>query len=288
MRKSILARLAALGFAGALSASAAVGAQERGMLLLRFDDRNFAGWERALPLFRQTGAHATFFINGAIDDRAVATMRKLKAAGHSLAAHGLGHLKAVDAIARMGAREYFERELRPQLVAAEKAGVPLRHFGYPCSQRDAQSDALLLTRFDRIAGGGFWQEAKEGRIDRCDGLFVPAAEASRRRVWIGSGIGVCAPTVTGELARVIRRLSERNEAALFYAHNIVSAERHDAGDISFAELEFLLKSAHAAGVRVCGLDELAFDGFSISRERQIPAGISEVALPRGASLVVRE
>ena len=244
--------------------------RNRGLLLLRFDDRNFAGWEKALPLFEKTGAHATFFINGAIDGRAVATMRKLKAAGHSLAAHGLGHLKVVDSVARMGAREYLEKELRPQLVAAEKAGVPLRHFGYPCSQRDAQSDALLLTRFDRIAGGGFWEEAKEGRIVSCDEMFVPVAEAPRRRVWIGTCIGNFAPTVTGELARVIRRLSERNEATLLYAHDIVSAERPDHHDMSFAALEFLLKAAQAAGVRVCGFDELAFDGFSLSRERLFP------------------
>lgn len=238
-----------------------------GCLLLRFDDRNFAGWEEALPLFAKYDAHATFFVYGAIDARAVSTLRKLQAAGHSLGAHGVGHLKAVDALQKMGERAYFEAEIRPQLVAAEKAGVPLRHFGYPCSQRDAASDALLLTRFDRIAGGGFWPEAKAGRIDRCDDLFVPAAEAARRRVWIGSSVGACAPTVTGELARVVRRLAERNETALFYSHDIVSAEKHAANDISFAELEFLLKTAREAGVRVCGLDELPFDGFRLSRER---------------------
>lgn len=241
-----------------------------GCLLLRFDDRNFTGWEEALPLFARYDAHATFFVYGKIDARAVSTLRKLLAAGHSLGAHGIGHLKAVDALKKMGERAYFEAEIRPQLVAAEKAGIPLRHFGYPCSQRDAASDALLLSRFDRIVGGGFWPEARAGRIDRCDGLFVPAAEAAGRRVWIGSSIGACAPTVTGELARVVRRLAERDETALFYTHNIVSAGKHAANDISFVELEFLLKTARENGVRVCGLDELQFDGFRLSRERLMP------------------
>ena len=241
-----------------------------GCLLLRFDDRNFDGWEEALPLFARYDAHATFFVHGEIDARAVSTLRKLKAAGHSLGAHGVGHLKAVDALRKMGERAYFESEIRPQLVAAEKAGVPFRHFGYPCSQRDAASDALLLSRFDRIVGGGFRPEAKAGRIDRCDDLFVPAAETAGRRVWIGTSIGACAPTVTGELARVVRRLAERNEAALLYAHNIVSDGTHAANDVSFAELEFLLKAARAAGVCVCGLDELPFDGFRLSRERLFP------------------
>ena len=56
---------------GLLACFAAVvcfaGPRGRGLLLLRFDDRNFDGWEKALPLFEKTGAHATFFINGAID-----------------------------------------------------------------------------------------------------------------------------------------------------------------------------------------------------------------------------
>lgn len=227
-----------------------------GMLLLRFDDRNFPAWERALPLFEKYGAHATFFIYGAIDDQAVATMRKLKAAGHSLGAHGLKHRKVVDALKKLGEREYLEQELRPQLVAAKNAGVPLCHFGYPCSQRDEQSDALLLARFDRIVGGGYWKEAKAGDIDRCDELFVPVAEASRRRMWIGASVGTCAPSITGEMARVIHRLANRGEAALFYTHNIVGKSPHAANDVSFQELEFILRTAKAEGVRVCGLDDL--------------------------------
>jgi len=260
--------LAIMGLA--LTAAAADGRTGSGCLLLRFDDRNFDGWEKALPLFERYGARTTFFVSGKIDERAVATMRRLRAAGHSLGAHGVGHLKVVDALERAGERAYLDTELRPQLVAAEKADVPLRYFGYPCSQRDAASDALLLTRFDRIAGGGFWAEAKAGKIDRCKALFVPAAEIPRRRLWIGSSLGACAPTVTGELARVIRRLAARDEAALFYSHNIVFAERHAANDVSFAELEFLLKTAREAGVRVCGFDDLPFDGFRLSRERLFP------------------
>jgi len=240
------------------------------LLLLRFDDRHFTSWEENLPLFEKYGAHATFFINGAIDDQALAAMKRLKAAGHSLGAHGVGHRKAVEALQTMGEQAYLERELRPQLVAAETAGMPLRHFAYPCSQRDARSDALLLTRFDRISGGGYWNEAAAGAIDRCDALFVPSAEAARRRVWVGAGIGTCAPTVTGELARVIRRLADRDEAALFYTHNIVAAAKHALNDISAAELEFLLRTAKEAGVRVCGFDDLAFDGFTLSRDRLFP------------------
>ncbi len=73
-----------------------------GALCLTFDDRNFDGWERNLPLFARYGAHATFFICGPIDARAEACMRRLSAAGHSIGLHGLNHLRAVDALARLG------------------------------------------------------------------------------------------------------------------------------------------------------------------------------------------
>lgn len=242
---------------GGLQAEAAEQAKDTGRLLLRFDDRNFAAWEQAIPLFEKYGAHATFFIFGPIDGQAISTMQKLKAAGHTLGAHGMGHRLAVDAIGKMGERGYIETEVRPQLVAAEKAGVPLRHFCYPCSERDAKSDELLLKHFDRLVGGGFWPDAKAGRIDRCDELYVPAGEVSGRRVWIGSSVGACAPTVTGELARVVHRLAERKETALFYTHNIVPTAPHAVNDISVGELEFLLKIAKEQGVRVCGLNDIA-------------------------------
>lgn len=268
--KRLLGLAALLVGGGILASTCSARPVDSGCLLLRFDDRNFAAWEKALPLFEKYDAHATFFIYGAIDGTAIATMRKLKAAGHTLGAHGVRHRRAVDALGKMGEREYLEQELRPQLVAAETAGVPLRHFGYPCSQRDARSDALLLTRFDRIVGGGYWTESKAGTIDRCDELFVPVSEMAGRRVWIGASLGSCAPSVTGELARVIRRLADRKEAALFYSHNIVAVAKHAANDISVAELEFVLRTAREAGVRVCGLDDLAFDGFTLSRARLFP------------------
>lgn len=250
--------------------TAGVGTHANGTLLLRFDDRNFDAWERAIPLFAKYDAHATFCINGDIDDRAVSTMRKLKAAGHSLAAHGVGHRNADDAIAQLGETGYLETEIRPQLVAAEKAGVPLRYFVYPCSRRNEQTDTLLKTRFDRLIGGGFWKEAGEGRIVDCEELFVPNNEIAARRVLIGSSIGALGPTITGELERVVCRLAKNGETALFYSHNIVDVEPHQRNDISFHELEFLLSTAAANGVAVRGFDELGHPFGKLTRNRLFP------------------
>ena len=51
-----------------------------GTLCLTFDDRFFANWEKAIPLFARYNAHVTFFVNGKIDSEALAAMKKLQAA----------------------------------------------------------------------------------------------------------------------------------------------------------------------------------------------------------------
>ena len=109
----------------------------KGILLLSFDDRNFVGWEGALPLFARTGAHATFFVSGSIDAGAVATMRRLAAAGHSVGLHGLTHADADQAIAESSPEEYYRAEILPQWEAAHAAGLCITSFAYPNCRRNA-------------------------------------------------------------------------------------------------------------------------------------------------------
>ena len=42
----------------------AIGVLTNGALIISFDDRNLADWERAIPLFDKYDAHATFFFTG--------------------------------------------------------------------------------------------------------------------------------------------------------------------------------------------------------------------------------
>ncbi|MBR4172720.1 MAG: polysaccharide deacetylase family protein, partial [Kiritimatiellae bacterium] len=90
-----------------LSVSAALTSGGRGALCLTFDDRNFDAWERNIPLFEKYGAHATFFVCGAIDARAEKCMRRLSAAGHSIGLHGMRHQKATDALQKLGEEGYL-------------------------------------------------------------------------------------------------------------------------------------------------------------------------------------
>ena len=67
-------------------------AAKRGALVISFDDRNLADWERAIPLFDKYGAHATFFFTGPCEGDAARVLKKLHEHGHSIGLHGLKHL----------------------------------------------------------------------------------------------------------------------------------------------------------------------------------------------------
>ena len=227
-----------------------------GRLLLTFDDRNFDGWRKAMPLFRKYGAHATFFIHGDMDAAALSTFRMLKDQGHSLGLHGLRHRLVATSVAKMGAEKYVAEELLPQIRATRNAGLDIRNFGYPCSERNEQTDALLLKHFDRLRTGEFWKLTRGGKIEEAKGLFIPADSLSGQKLFWGASIGSCRPTVTGEVAKVVRRIAETGESALLYSHNIRTDGVHHDNDIQVPELEFILSLARDLGVPVCGMDEI--------------------------------
>lgn len=60
------------------------GGRSKGVLLLSFDDRNLADWEKAIALFGKYGAHATFFVTGKIEGDAVRILKKLRDHGHTI------------------------------------------------------------------------------------------------------------------------------------------------------------------------------------------------------------
>ena len=261
MRRALLL---ALGLAAALQSGAAdltsttprPSAAKGGRLFLTFDDRNFDGWQKAMPLFRKYGAHATFFIHGDMDAAALSTFRMLKDEGHSLGLHGLKHRRVVGAIAKMGEEKYVAEELLPQIRKTRAAGLDIRNFGYPCSERDEKTDALLLKHFDRLRTGEFWKLTRTGRIEEAKDLFIPADRLPGQKLFWGASIGSCRPTVTGEVAKVVRRIAETGSSALLYSHNIRTDGVHHDNDVQVPELEFILSLAKELGVPVCGMDEI--------------------------------
>ena len=228
-------------------------ARAGGALCLTFDDRNFDSWERCLPLFERYNAHATFFVCGPIDARAEKCMRRLSAAGHSLGLHGLKHLDAPKAIARLGEEGYLREEILPQLSVCREKGLDVRSFGYPCSERSQQSDTLLLRHFDRLRGGfgkvgntswGVWT------------LPFPIGAASSNRVMMAM-CGTNPRDTPERIAAMMPQIAASNVVFSAYAHDIeAKGKGHFRNNITEEDLETVLSAAKSAGVAVIGFDEL--------------------------------
>ena len=70
-----------------------------GILCLTFDDAYWENWEKALPVFVKYGAKASFFTSGDINAEALASLKKIDEAGHTVGCHSCRH---------RGAPEFFK------------------------------------------------------------------------------------------------------------------------------------------------------------------------------------
>ncbi|WP_313030931.1 XrtA system polysaccharide deacetylase [Massilia alkalitolerans] len=76
-----------------------------------------ANMERILAIYERHGVRATFFTLGWIAERYPGMVRRIVAAGHELASHGYGHLRASDQ-----SREQFDNDIRSSKALLEDIG----------------------------------------------------------------------------------------------------------------------------------------------------------------------
>lgn len=76
-----------------------------------------ANMERILAIYERHGVKATFFTLGWIAERYPGMVRRIVAAGHELASHGYGHLRASDQ-----SREQFDNDIRSSKALLEDIG----------------------------------------------------------------------------------------------------------------------------------------------------------------------
>lgn len=76
-----------------------------------------ANMERILAIYERHGVKATFFTLGWIAERYPALVRSIVAAGHELASHGYGHLRASDQT-----RAQFDNDIRSSKALLEDIG----------------------------------------------------------------------------------------------------------------------------------------------------------------------
>ena len=236
----------------------------RGVLLLSFDDRNFKGWEKAIPLFDRYGAHATFFISGEFDARAVQCAKKLVEHGHSVGLHGLCHADADSAIAAKGAARYYEDDIAKPRRQADVAYIPITSFAYPNCRRTEEADRLFYSKgYGRVRGGvkdatpydpkGEKQKDRKPLVTNED-VYFPVADLPKHRLINTIIMGEAYHTDINEICDCLRRVAKNRE--------VMSITSHDIGpDAKFIHmktewLETMLKLARELDIQVLGFDEL--------------------------------
>lgn len=249
------------GLRGGIGKSAAlrdsVAKRRHGVLCLTFDDRNFAGWERALPLFRRFHAHATFFVCGPLDGKAVSTMAALRAEGHSLGLHGQTHAPATKLMDKLGEEKYLAHEVLPQVEAANKASLDVRNWAYPMSARNGWTDSALGAHFRRLRTGCVWRtEIKSHPLCSYDEVFLPMTGIPERKLIPGAAFPSAFPEWEDDVIGALKRVRDRNELVCLYAHCIRYDAKIDPHDISIRQLESVLENAALLGVSIIGFDEL--------------------------------
>lgn len=239
------------------------GEPPKGVLVLAFDDRNFKDWVNAIPLFEKYGAHATFFVSGALDAEAVKAMKQLSEKGHSIGLHGETHANADVELPARGADRYYREEIFPQADLANKAYIPFSSFGYPNNRHTPETDEFFFNKgFRRLrCGNGLVRYDPEGKfadsrnvIHKCDNAFYPVAEMATRKVIPGIIMGEAYGTDIEDILQCIRRAAERHEVFPVTSHGI----HPDAKRIHMKTewLERMLETAKECGVAVLGFDEL--------------------------------
>jgi len=238
----------------------------KGALLLSFDDRNFAGWTNAIPLFEKYDAHATFFASGAIDAQAVAAMRELDAHGHAVGLHGLRHANADELLAKVGPEEYYRLEVEPQVTAARARGLTVRNYAYPNCRHSEETDRLLFAKgFHRLrAGSGLTPydpkhlRAKEWKpLAMQDAAFLPCRGVGTNRLMKGVIVGEAYNTRIDDIVACVRRAAANDELFQIISHDIAP----DARSINMKTewLEAILKTAQELNVHVISYDRLGGD-----------------------------
>lgn len=237
--------------------------ENSGVLLLSFDDRNFDGWIKALPIFEKYGAHATFFINGEFSPHEISACRRLMSQGHSIGLHGRTHANVPEYVQAHGVQAYFADEIdKPKRQAAE-ALVPTDDFAYPNCRRTDETDKILLTRFNRLRGGlGKIRPYDPKGLKRAqlkplvtdERVFFPSKELISRRVVNSLLIGEFYNTDIDDIVACVKRAGERKEVLVLASHKI----EPDAKRINMKTewLEKILSAAKESGVKVLSFGDV--------------------------------
>lgn len=144
-------------------------------VFLCFDDCHIDEWYRSIGFFDHHNMKVTFYLSDIAGIRLInhgwEKVRELQAHGHTIAYHGMNHLRAGNLIAEEGCEVFFAREIIVGMnILLEEGFEDIRHYCYPYGNRTPESDKCLLTVFDTLRQGGrkiyTQEEMKQARLIR--------------------------------------------------------------------------------------------------------------------------
>jgi hypothetical protein len=133
------------------------GAAPAAGLLLSFDDKWPEAWIEGRDLFRQYGAHVTFFIayypTFSADDKQL--IRDLASDGHDIEAHTITHARGPSYVEAHGLAAYMSDEVVPSIQLLRDDGYEVTTFAYPFGARTNETDRAILHQVGQIRSVSF-------------------------------------------------------------------------------------------------------------------------------------
>lgn len=185
----------------------------RGIICLTFDDHHCQNWASAIDLFAKYGARASFFVTGRLSEADVASLKKLRAAGHAVGVHTLHHATfPTKTPTEAECERYFNDEVKPQVAAFKAAGLPVNTIAMPNNVHNPAIDRYLLShgmKRIRVGGKNFARET-----------WRNSTAFDKMLVMRGEGVGEYYHTDIDELLKSIEYASECNSIFTLFSHDI--------------------------------------------------------------------
>jgi len=178
-------------------------------VFLCFDDIWIGEWHACRELFLQNNMKVTFYVTqfARLIDNDWAMLAELQDDGHNIGFHGLDHMRAGEAVNKLGCEGYLQSDIFPGLKAMETRGFRPQHFCYPRGNRTDSSDRCLLDIFRTLRAGGT--------------KLYTATEVKTQRVFLALNFGKQGQQkYCGHEALLEKSITE-NKAVFFYMHRPV-------------------------------------------------------------------
>lgn len=187
-------------------------------MLLCFDDCHIGEWYDYLQFFDAHNMKVTFYITGIAGirlcvDHGWDKLRRLQAHGHTIAYHGMHHLRAGTMIDEEGCDTFMAREIWAGLEILKDEGFDnIQHYCYPHGNRTEASDRCLWRVFRTLRHGGppFYIQPDEIKNKRLIAAknFVMGRDGDRRYKSVVEGALINKSIICAYMHKPMRRRLE--------------------------------------------------------------------------------